>query len=321
MIELSKVKVLTKVVTTLTLASTLAWFIEGVESYAMIRKATRIVKQVQQVQKGTILLSSTRPYHMKREGDNNRDALLRAVKEKNITAATQILESDPTMDINEFTDHRGFSPFWISLTNEDVPMVSKLAHVGADVCENSPELMRKITPLDYAIKKDNVPLVSILLKNGALKDEGEKSKASKLYNAIINHCDIKVIQLLVDAIGSKDIYSDALQTAIYGMYPEAVKTLVEAGADMEKHVYSHPYSALEYAFYTYKRNLLDGKDDHRAYQRIVEYLQSAGAKPLTFEEEEAIQEEAQKKDREYKEYIKTNRLTIFDFSHHGDTWS
>lgn len=197
---------------------------------------------------------------------------------------------DAGADVNAAENNWGTTPLMIAVGFRDFPLIKKLLAKGANI---NTQANNGSSPLIFAIatgeKKPDIQLVEFLLKSGAnpnltLKQSGELKGATALSLAIwyeprystdkYQYASDEILKLLIAYKADVNLtvqYKDSpLVSAVKGGRVEAVKILIEAGADVKG---EEGHKALAIA----QVNMKFDKDKNTPEQ-IIKLLTEAGAK-------------------------------------------
>lgn len=124
-------------------------------------------------------------------------------------------------------DSYGYTPLYYAIWSNDEETVRTLVLRGADVKKHPPDEIDYYTPLVYAIWEDHARIVKTLLDAGADIHSKDESGFNPLYWAAVTSG-----KEVFDLILTKGDYEDTIYLAACRGQLERVKTLIEAGTDV-----------------------------------------------------------------------------------------
>jgi ankyrin repeat protein len=139
------------------------------------------------------------------------------------THLVRLLARNPNL-VNAFADD-GFQPLGLACFFGHVEAAEYLVKAGASINMASNNDLHA-TPLQSAVASGNVPVVQMLLKNGAQPNVREKGGYTPLHTAAVNG-DVESIQLLILAGADQQIRSEDGKTALQLAEEKGQKAAVE----------------------------------------------------------------------------------------------
>lgn len=103
---------------------------------------------------------------------------------------------DAKADVNA-KNVKGYTPIYMAIKSENVNVLKLLLEAGAEVNVSNIDWC---TPLHKAMKTNKSDIIKLLIDSGTCIDaESYKKGYNPLHYAIISNCDIKILQMIIDA--------------------------------------------------------------------------------------------------------------------------
>jgi ankyrin repeat protein len=175
--------------------------------------------------------------------DDNMQPLCKAVEMKNIPIIDTLIKSG--VDINK-PDSNGLTVLYYAVLNEDIDAIHLLFEKGAKI--NEPD--SSILPLIKAIEMKNIPIIDILIKNGADINKSF-NYGDTLLTYAIKFYSIDTIKLLIEKgadVNKPNSYGNTpLHFAVLTNKIDVIKLLFEKGAKINKSDYLNRNTSLHMA--------------------------------------------------------------------------
>jgi len=158
------------------------------------------------------------------EGKSAWTPLLSAATEGHAEVVRVLLANGAKVNMG---DSYGYTPLYYAIWSNDEETVRTLVSGGADVKKHPPDERDYYTPLVYAIWEDHTGIVKTLLDAGADLHAKDEDGFTPLYWAAVSSG-----KDVFDLILAKGDYEDTIYLAACRGQLERVKTLIEAGTDV-----------------------------------------------------------------------------------------
>lgn len=155
-------------------------------------------------------------------------AILEAIDQNDVDLVGKIVNKmiDKKINFNN-RNHDGITPLYAAAKANNNAIIKLLIDKGADVDGGS----HYRNPIQVLTKNDNLEAIKLLERKG-LKLLADRNNGNDLLTYAAEHNSVKILSYLISLTDDKKIYIEALVKASKAGKFEAVKILVEAGADV-----------------------------------------------------------------------------------------